>query len=237
VTVFLKPLSQVYIPSSAFTGTLSAVPAAWDDAYVQVRQINALDRGMLEKISSSSRYGFPITFYQQVNSVALQSSVASQAVNLTGFQSGSCRGILAWCIDTSDAANPNRFVNLRDLQLSYQGNVLHDFRGISSTALDVLFTTTPALLQNSVLTSVATSDPALTWTSAAEVDYFLHFPFQQRFEQLSAEYCEVRGVYVANGLMNLTLTTPAAKSTYVLYYMPYYSAALMMHAGAVDYVF
>jgi len=169
--------------------------------------------------------------------VNLQSSASSQAINLTGFQSGSCRGIYVWCVDTSDVNNPNRFVNLRDLQLSYQGNVLHDFRGISSTALDVLFTTTPSLLQNSALTAVATSTAASAWTSAPEVDYFIHFPMQQRFEQLSAEYVDVKGVYVANGIMNLTLTTPSASSTYKLYYMPYYSAALHMHQGAVEYVF
>lgn len=237
ITVFLKPIASVFSKNTLFTGTYGTLPGAWDDAYVQVRQINALDRGLLEKPSASSRYGFPITFYQQVNSVNLQSSVTSQAVNLTGFQSGSCRGIYVWCVDTSDELNPNRFVNLRDLQLSYQGNVLHDFRGISATSLDVLFTTTPALLQNSVLTPVATSSAAAAWTSAPEVDYFVHFPLQQRFEQLSAEYCDVKGVYVANGLMNLILTTPAAKTSYKLYYMPYYGAALMMHQGAVDYVF
>jgi hypothetical protein len=237
VTVFLKPLASVYLRSSVYTGTYGTLPGAWDDAYVQVRQINALDRGQLEKISPSHRYGFSVTFYQQVNSVNLQSSASSQAINLTGFQSGSCRGIYVWCVDTSDVNNPNRFVNLRDLQLSYQGNVLHDFRGISSTALDVLFTTTPSLLQNSVLTALAGSTPATAWSSAPEVDYFIHFPMQQRFEQLSAEYVDVKGVYVANGIMNLTLTTPNASSTYKLYYMPYYSAALHMHQGAVEYVF
>ena len=232
VTVFLKPLASVYLKTPVFTGTYGTLPNAWDDAYVQVRQINALDRGQLEKISPSHRYGFPVTFYQQVNSVNLQSSTSSQAVNLTGFQSGSCRGIYVWCVDTSDVNNPNRFVNLRDLQLSYQGNVLHDFRGISGTALDVLFTTTPALLQNSVLTGTTGG-----WTSVAEVDYFIHFPMQQRFEQLSSEYVDVKGVYVANGIMNLTLTTPSASSNYKLYYMPYYSAALHLHQGACEYVF
>lgn len=241
VTVFLKPLASVYLKASSSVGALpSTTNNGWDDAYVQVRQINALDRGQLEKISPSHRYGFPITFYQQVNSVNLQSTASSQAVNLTGFQSGSCRGIYVWCVDTSDTdvangniVNPNQFVSLRDLQLSYQGNVLHDYRGISGTALDVLFTTTPSLLQNSVLESTG----ATTWTSYPAVSYFTHFPMQQRFEQLSSEYVDVKGVYVANGIMNLTLTTPEAKSSYKLYYMPYYSAALHMHQGAVEYVF
>lgn len=237
VTVFLKPLAKVYLTAPGYVSP-ATIPNAWADAYVQVRQINALDRGQLEKISPSHRYGFPITFYQQVNSVALNNSPDSQTVNLTGFQSGSCRGIYVWCVDTtvkdanSNVINPNQFVNLRDLQLSYQGNVLHDYRGISGTALDVLFTTTPALLKNSVLTGTSAG-----WSSAAKVSYFVHFPMQQRFEQLSAEYVDVKGVYVANGIMNLTLKTPSPSSNYILYYMPYYSAALHMHQGAVEYVF
>ncbi len=242
ITVFLKPLASVFSLNPAYSGTAGALPNAWQDAYVQVRQINALDRGQLEKPSASSRYGFPITFYQQVNSVNLQPSSSSQTVNLTGFQSGSCRGIYVWCVDTdttTDAKyNPNQFVNLRDMQLSYQGNVLHDYRGISGTALDVLFTTTPSLINNSVLSAgAATTDPTLAWTSAPEIDYFVHFPMQQRFEGLSGQYMDVKGVYVANGLMNLTLVTPAAKSTYKLFYMPYYGAALMMHQGAAEYVY
>jgi len=241
ITVFLKPLSEVFQLNPLYTGVVGTLPTAWSDAYVQIRQINALDRGQLEKPSASSRYGFPITFYQQVNSVNLQSSSSSQAVNLTGFQSGSCRGIYVWCVDTDTNTNakynPNQFVNLRNMQLSYQGNVLHDYRGISGTALDVLFTTTPSLINNSVLTPVATSVADDAWGSAPEIDYFVHFPFQQRYEGLSGEYLDCKGVYVANGLMNLTLTTPSAKSTYKMYYMPYYSAALMMHQGACEYVF
>jgi hypothetical protein len=237
ITVFLKPLAQVFQSSPLYTGTVGTLPTAWSDAYIQVRQINALDRGQLEKPSASSRYGFPITFYQQVNSINLQSSSSSQTVNLTGFQSGSCKGVYAWCVDTADTANPNRYINLRDMQLSYQGNVLHDYRGISGTALDLLFTVTPSLIQNSVLTAVATTDPALTWTSAPEIDYFTHFPFAQKFTQVAAEHMEVKGLYVANGVMNLTLKTPLAKSTYKLYFMPYYSAALMMHQGACEYIF
>jgi hypothetical protein len=205
---------------------------AFDEAYLQVRQVNALDRGELMKISPSVSYAFPSTFFQQVNSISLSNTASDQEVVLTGFRSGSCKGVHCWMIDDSDTANPFRFILPRDMVLSYAGNVIHNYKGVSSSLLDTLFVDVPSYFNNVVI-----ADAGSTWTTAPEVSYWTHFPLSQRFEQLSAEYTETTGLGIANGVMNLRLKTPDARATYKLYYVPYYSVALMFNNGSCEYVF
>jgi hypothetical protein len=197
-----------------------------------VRQINALDRGELKRISPSYSYGFPTTFFQQVNSVGLSNTASDQEIVLTGFRSGSCKGIHCWMVDEADTANPFRYILPRDMVLSYAGNVIHNYKGVSSSILDTLFVDVPSYFDNVVLT-----DAGSTWTATAEVSYWTHFPLSQRFEQLSAEYTNTTGLGVANGLMNLRLKTPDARSTYKIFYVPYYSTALLFNNGNCEYVF
>jgi hypothetical protein len=244
-------------PASCF-GYLTTAPAAgsleFDTLNLQARQIQAIDRGKLLMRSSGMAYSFPATFYQQVNSVRLANTAASQEVVLTGFRAGSCKGIHVWVLDTSEtqtivpasgggpfeapySANPFNYVLPSDLQLSYAGNVIHNYTGASSSQLlDTLFTDVPARFQNSVLYIDDSGSPV--WKSQAKTTSWVHFPLSQRFEQLSAEYTSVSGLSISNGVMNLTLKTPAAKDTYQLYYVPYYENVLYFHDdGNMDYVF
>lgn len=226
ITVALKNPAAIF----ATTGSAFALPSAWANAYLQVRQINAVDRGQLMKMDST--YAFPCTFFQQANSVSLSSSEVSQEVVLTGFRSGSCKGVHVWVVDTSDTANPNAFVDVRDLELSYAGNVIHKYNGVSADILDTLYTDVPSYIDNPSLAVVGGA-----WTSTDAVSSWVHFPLQQRFEQLSAEFTEVSGMGISNGVMNLRLTTPTAKNSYRLYYVPYYSSAIVMHQGQAEYFF
>jgi len=244
-------------PASCF-GYLTTAPAAgsleFDTLNLQARQIQAIDRGKLLMRSSGMAYSFPATFFQQVNSVRLASTAASQEVVLTGFRAGSCKGIHVWVVDTSEtqtiipaggstafeapySANPFNYVLPSDLQLSYAGNVIHNYTGASSSQLlDTLFTDVPSRFQNSVLYIDDSGSPV--WKSQAKTTSWVHFPLSQRFEQLSAEYTSVSGLSISNGVMNLTLKTPAAKDTYQLYYVPYYENVLYFHDdGNMDYVF
>jgi hypothetical protein len=207
-------------------------PAAFEEAYLQVRQVNPIDRGELMKISPSVSYAFPATFFQQVNSVALSNTASDQEIVLTGFRSGSCKGIHCWMLDESDAANPFRFILPRDMVLSYAGNVIHNYKGVSSQLLDTLFVDVPSYFDNVKLT-----DAGSTWTASDEISSWTHFPLSQRFEQLSAMFTETSGLGIANGVMSLRLKTPDARATYKLYFVPYYSVALMFNNGNCEYVF
>jgi len=232
ITIALKRQADLFIAATGASLPLP-IPTQFVDAYVQCRQVNPLDRGMLMNISPSVSYAFPTTFYQQENSVALANTADSQEVVLTGFRAGSCKGIHVWVSDTSDIQNPNQFVLCRDIELSYAGNVIHRYKGTSSQLLDTLYTDVPSYFNNTVVTSTG---GAFT-VAPATVSNWVHLPLQQRFEQLSAEFTMVTGLGIANGVMNLRLKTPAAKSTYKLYFMPYYDVALMFNNGNCEYVF
>jgi hypothetical protein len=246
-------------PASCF-GFLTTAPTSgsleFDTLTLQARQIQAIDRGKLLMRSSGMAYSFPATFYQQVNSVRLANTASSQEVVLTGFRAGSCKGIQVWVVDSSEdqtivpatgggpfvapyKANPFNYVLPSDLQLSYAGNVIHNYPGASSSQLlDTLFTDVPARFQNSVLYKTPATGTATAWASQAKTTSWIHFPMSQRFEQLSAEYTSVSGLSISNGVMNLSLRTPSAKDTYTLYYVPYYESVLYFHDdGNMDYVF
>jgi len=230
ITVALKRMVDIF--SVAPPLTTQVLPTRFSKAYLQVRQINPIDRGMLMNISPSVSYAFPCTFFQQANAVQLNNTNAPQEVVLTGFRSGSCKGVHIWVVDTSDDVNVNAFVLPRDLQLSYAGNVIHKYDGVSSQLLDTLYTDVPSYFNNSILTGAGGE-----WTATDTISSWVHFPLSQRFEQLSAEFTTVSGLGVANGVMNLTLTTPVASSNYRLYYVPYYDCALMFNNGNCEYVF
>jgi hypothetical protein len=242
ITINLKPLPQLLkVGTLDATPSNNGVPSAFPDyadAYLQVRQFQPIDRGQLMKPSDGA-YLYPTVFFQQVNSVQLASTPDSQEVILTGFRSGSCKGIVAWLVDTSDTANPNNFILPRDVVLSYAGNVIHNFKGVSSQALQIYYDDIPAYLENSIL-APATS-PAAGFTSSPKTNSWVHLPFSQRFEQLSAEYTSVAGLSIANGVMNLSLKTPTASSSYRLFYVPYYECAMVLGgpagAGNCEYMF
>jgi hypothetical protein len=233
ITVNLKRMVDLFNVNP--TTVNPVLPSAFEEAYLQVRQINPIDRGQLMKISPDVSYSFPTTFFQQQNSVSLADTPNDQEVVLTGFQAGSCKGIHCWLVDTSDDANPFNFQLPRDAVLSYAGNVLHSYRGTSAQILDSLYTDVPSYFNNSVLS--LTPGPIVEWQATDTISSWTHFPLQQRFETLSAEFTQVMGLGISNGVMNLRLKTPSAKSTWRLYFVPYYDVALMFNNGACTYIF
>jgi hypothetical protein len=233
ITIALKAPSEILKVGTGATDTAGAHPS-WNDAYLQVRQFAPIDRGQLMKMGDGA-YIYPTVFFQQANSVALANTSASQEVVLTGFRSGSCKGLFIYMVDTSDTDNPNNWILPRDVVLSYAGNVIHNYRGVSSQALQIYYDDIPSVLSNSILTPAVA--PAIGFTSAAKTNSWVHLPFSQRFEQLSAEYTSVAGLSIANGVMNLSLRTPIAASTYRLYYVPYYECAMVLDGGNCEYMF
>jgi hypothetical protein len=229
ITIALKRMVDIFSVAPPLTPVL---PDRFVKAYLQVRQINPIDRGMLMNISPSVSYAFPCTFFQQANAVQLSNTSGPQEVVLTGFRAGSCKGVHIWVVDTSDDTNVNAYVLPRDLVLSYAGNVIHKYDGVSSQILDTLYTDVPSYFNNVVLTGAGG-----LWTAVDTISSWVHFPLSQRYEQVSATYTVTTGLAISNGVMNLQLTTPVASSNYRLYYVPYYDCAIMFNNGNAEYVF
>lgn len=233
ITISLRPPSAILKVGTGATDTVNAHPT-WADAYLQVRQFSPIDRGQL-MTPADGAYVYPTTFFQQVNSVQLANSATAQEVVLTGFRSGSCKGLYFWISDESDLTNPNNWILPRDVILSYAGNVIHNYKGVSSQALQIYYDDIPSFLTNSILTPAVA--PAVGFTSSAKTSSWVHLPFSQRFEQLSAEYTSVAGLSIANGVMNLSLKMPVASPNYKLYYVPYYECAMVLENGTCEYMF
>lgn len=229
ITISLKRQVDIFNVASPVS---PVYPDAFEEAYIQVRQINPIDRGMLMNISPSTSYAFPTTFFQQDNSISLSNTDGDQEVVLTGFRAGSCKGIHCWLVDTADTTNVFQFYAPRDMELSYAGNIIHKYKGVSSQIMDTLYTDVPSYFNNAMLTGAGGA-----WTATETLSVWTHFPLQQRFEQLSAEFTSVSGLGIANGVMNLRLKTPDARSTWRLYFVPYYDVALMFNNGNCEYVF
>ena len=243
ITIALKRPQDFFITATDAAG-VPAPPAVggfvypvdgFSEAYLQVRQINALDRGKLHKITGEA-YAFPSTFFQQVNSVEIPAGAGDKEIVLTGFRSGSCKGVHCWVVDPTDNKNPFRFLQPKDAVLSYAGNVIHNYKGTSSQLLDTLFVDVPSYWDSVKLSSAVVGGIGV-FTAAAEKSAWMHFPLSQRFEQLSAQYTETTGVGIANGVMNLRLKAPTDDKKYILYFCPYYSTALLFNSGSCEYVF
>lgn len=232
----------------------SALPSAFFSSAVQVRQILPIFRDDLLKLSGDQSYRYPITFYQPANQATLEVVAPGnvQTVNLVGFKQGECRGVYVYITKKeSDAtkqalnlANASTYVPIKRARMSYAGTVLHDYQSTASMAmLDTLYCDSPAYFQT---TSIVASNPAAVgdyWETASSpsvISYFAHFPFGQRYEQLSNEYVIMNGVGINNGSIALELEvgeTMSATATYSVNYVPYFSAALSFSGGQVEYLF
>jgi len=233
ITIQLKSQAEVFKIASGFVGT-PVIPSGFNDAYLQVRQCEVMDRGML--MSQSQKYLFPTKFWAQANSVSLANTATEQEIVLTGFRAASCTDIYMALVDTADTANPFNFILPSSLVLSYAGNIIHRARsGAMLQLMDTLYTDVPAYFNN-VLLSDAADDG--TWAvSDATLSNFIHLPLAQKYEQLSAEVVQMKGLYIANGVMNLQLKTPSAKSTWKLIYIPVYNTGLSFQSGVMQYLF
>jgi len=240
VTVELNPISSIFYTATTVTGAVGVAPTLLEDAYFQVRQVHADDMGRLMRpMGNGAGYSFPLkSFYQNQIDVRLGNSAAPQSVVLTGFRAGSVRSIFFWIEDTADAKNKYCWVLPRDVQLTYNGTVYQYYRGTASQIWDLLGTDVPSNYNGSRLIDGADAEPAVAgWVSVPERINWVNMPFSQVYEQLSASHLMVTGKKIENAVVNLQLTTPEAKDTYVLKAVYSYNALLFMSAGSAEYLF
>lgn len=234
ITVDVKPINSIFKTATGFVGAATA-PIKLESAWFQVRQVHAADMGQLMRpMGAGAGYSYPLkAFYQNEIKVALQNSAASQSVVLTGFRAGDVRSIFCWLEDTSDSDNPYNWVLPRDVQLIYNGTVYQNYKGTSSQIWDLMASDVPSNFNNSVLTDNGVAG----WSSEPVRTNWINLPFSQVYEQLSGTHLMVRGKMIENAVVNMQLTTPQAKSTYVLHVVYAYNALLFESAGSAEYVF
>jgi len=258
ITITWKDFSKVFARTQSAAvapDIISNIPAGFFASTLQIRQIIMMFRDDQIKMGGDEAYRYPITFYQPANQVPLNTTVVgAQTVNLVGFKQGECRGVYCYVTksypDTSpvpqalNRANASTYVAIKRARMSYAGTVLHDYQSRATGALlDTLYNDSPSYFQ---VSSIAAANPAALgsyWVPAANplaISYFSHFPFAQRAEDLTDVAFLMNGVAINNGSIALEIEideTFDPLASYVVNYVPYFSAALSFSGGQVDYLF
>jgi hypothetical protein len=244
ITVEMNQLSSIF-SSAVASGSLAGAPTALSDAWFQVKQIHANDRGEL-MVASADRgkaYSFPTKcFYQNEITVALPANGDGEhSILLTGFRNGQVRSVIFWLTDNADTdpTTSDRFVRNftnfalpRDVRLLYNGTVYYDAQATSGQFWNVVSTETPAQLEATVLSLVAND-----LVKTAGVRSWTEIPFGQVYEQLSGSHMYVAGKTIQNAVVNLELTVPDNTKNYTLHAMYSYNCVIMCADGNASYVF
>lgn len=250
ITLELNPIQSVF-SSGVALGSLAGAPSSLADAWFQVKQIHAKDRGELFYPSGdrSKAYSFPTkAFYQNEITISLPSGgglggTGSFATLLTGFRNGQVRSIILWLTDDDDtnptlgapfARNFTNFALPHDVRLLYNGTVYYDAQGTSSQFWDLVSKETPSQLNCTVLAAPG-SPGAITATSADK--FWVEIPFSQIYEQLSGSHMYIAGKEIMNAVVNLELTVPNPAKSYTLHAVYAYNCVMMVAGGSVEYVF
>jgi len=244
ITVEMKSLPSIF-SSAVAGGSVAGAPNALSDAWFQVKQVHANDRGdlMVATADRSKAYSFPTKcFYQNEITIDLPAGQTDHNVLLTGFRNGQVRSIVFWITDNDDtnpvtsaafAKNYTDFILPRDVELLYNGTVYYNAKATSGQFWNVVSTETPSQLEATVL-AVAGGN----LTSTAAVRSWTEIPFSQVYEQLSGSHMYVAGKTIQNAVVNLSLSLPAALTNGgTLHAMYSYNCVIMCADGTASYVF
>jgi hypothetical protein len=235
ITANMKNIASIFSSAAGFA-SLATPPTQLAEGWFQVRQVHAADMGQLMRpMGAGAGYSYPLkAFYQNEIQVRLANTTDSQPITLTGFRAGDVRSIFFWIEDTSlGAAGKYDWVLPRDVQLLYNGTVFQNFKGTSSQIWDLMGSDVPSNFNNSRLTNGG----AAGFTSEPIRTNWVNMPFSQIYEQLSGTHLMVHGKKIENAVVNVQLTTPQAKSTYVMHVVYAYNSLLFCSAGSSEYVF
>jgi hypothetical protein len=253
ITVELNAIPSIF-SSILNTGSVAGAPQGFADAFFQVKQVHANDRGdlMVATADRAKAYSFPTKcFYQNEVTIPLAATTAVQPLQLTGFRSGEVRSIICWITKDADTnptvanggidgsghfvKNFTNYVLPRDVKLLYNGTVYYDAPATSSQFWNLVSTETPSKLECSVLT-VTGSQASPTFTVTPASKSWVEIPFSQVYEQLSASHMYVAGKQILNAVVNLELTLAEAVPC-TLHAMYSYNCVMMVADGNVSYIF
>lgn len=247
VTVEMNALSSIF-SSAAASGSLSGCPAALDDAWFQVKQVHANDRGdlMVATADRSKAYSFPSKgFYQNEITISIPANATTQGTQyqalLTGFRSGQVRDVIFWLTEDDDtnpvttsafARNYTNFGLPHDIVLTYNGTVYADMQATSSQFWNLVSTECPSQLEAVVLD---VSGGNLVQT--AGVRNWVEIPFGQVYQQISGSHMYVAGKTIQNAVVNLAFAVPDATKAYTCHCVYSYNCVLMIADGTASFAF
>jgi hypothetical protein len=240
ITANMRAINSIFSSATGFA-SLATAPTQLAEGWFQVRQVHAADMGQLMRpMGAGAGYSYPLkAFYQNEIQVRLANTADPQPVTLTGFRAGDVRSIFFWIEDTSlgygagGVSGGYDWVLPRDVQLLYNGTVFQNFKGTSSQIWDLMGSDVPSNFNNSRLDNNGASG----FTSEPIRTNWVNLPFSQIYEQLSGTHLMVHGKKIENAVVNVQLTTPQAKSTYVMHVVYAYNSLLFCSAGSSEYVF
>ena len=248
VTVELKPVSAVFsIAAGAASGTAACIPAGLASAQFQVQQVMFNNQGdaLARRVDMSvNAYAFPCEFVQQVQRIPLASSTAPQSAVLTGFRSGEVKAVHLWLsrgVDLSGANvspavaayNPFNWVLPASVQMSYAGDIYARYDYGSSPLWNLINGDKAPAWDNNVVVDSGSQ----TFNASPALSYWVELPFAQTLVDEDAHHILVHGKPITNGIVNLLVQTPSARSDWVLNVSYVYNTTLLFSQGTADYVF
>jgi hypothetical protein len=194
---------------------------------------------------ATNAYAFPCEFLQQVVRIPLASTTAEQSIPITGFRSGEVKKLVVWLTDSADLGtnggnatntnfNPFNWQLPLSLVMSYAGDVYARYELSSHPLWNLINGLKSPAVDNALITSAA---GAFTTASSPTLSYWAELPFAQTFVDEDSHHVLVHGKPITNGQVNLAITTPSAKSTWVLNISMVYNSTLLFSQGTCDYVF
>lgn len=195
---------------------------------------------------ATNAYAFPCEFLQQVVRIPLASTTSEQSIPITGFRSGEVKKLVVWLTDSTDlgtnggSANGNTNFNPFNWQLplsltmSYAGDIYARYELSSHPLWNLINGLKSPAVDNASITS---SGGQFTTASSPTLSYWAELPFAQTFVDEDSHHVLVHGKPITNGQVNLAITTPSAKSTWVLNISMVYNSTLLFSQGTCDYVF
>ena len=237
ITVELNPISSIYSVNGS-----GVAPTSLGSAEFQVQQVmlNNQSDALARRVDmAENAYAFPCEFVQQIFRQPLQNTANPQPVNLTGFRSGEVKSVVMWLSRTSDVGtgatrivNPFVWYPLRDVQMTYAGDVYARYDGNSSQLWNLINGNKTPLADNGVL-----SYGGGAYTSTPGTSQWVELPFAQTFEGEGQHNTLIHGKPITNGIVNLLITTPSAQADWVLNVSYIYNSTLLFSQGTCDYVF
>jgi hypothetical protein len=247
VTLELNNLPSIF-SSAVSGGAISGAPQALEDAWFQVKQVHANDRGdlMVATADRSKAYSFPTKgFYQNEITINIDAGTTTSGVQyqalLTGFRAGQVRDIIFWLTDNSDTApvtssafvkNFTNFAMPSDVQLTYNGTIYYEAQATSHQFWNVVSTENPSNLEATVL-AISGGNIA----STAAIRSWVEIPFGQVYQQLSGSHMYVAGKTIQNAVVQLAVAVPDPAKAYTLHAVYAYNCVLMVADGTVSYAF
>lgn len=238
ITLELNTIPSIFKRDNGVVSPPNA-PTQLAEGYFQVRAVQANDRGMLktpQSVTNGTAYSYPLkAFYQNQIDIAMSNVATSQSLTLTGFRSGDVRSIFFWIENTNDKLNKYNWITPRDIVLSYNGTVIHNFKGTSAAIFDLMGTDVPSNFNNSVLTA---DGSGVGFSSLPVRTNFTNLPLSQVYEQMSATHLMVGGLKIENAVVNLQLTVPViANANYVAKFVYSYNSVLLCANGSAEYLY